>query len=124
MQRNIKLFPIYKLFSYDILFYYAISILFLTGAKGFSVSQAALLSSIYSFAAILSQIPAAIVADKIGLRNSMIVGNILIMVWGLFYLVVPTFNIIIFGDIFCAFGFALKGTSESPFLYSSLKKIR
>lgn len=122
MQRNIKLFPVYKLFSYDILFYYAVSILFLTGAKGFSVSQAALLSSIYSLSSILCQIPASIVADKIGLRNSMIFGNILCVVWALFYLIVPTFNIMLFGDIFCAFGFALKGASESPFLYSTLKK--
>jgi len=123
MQRNIKLFPVYKLFSYDILFYYAISILFLTGAKGFSLSQAALLSSIYSFAAIVSQIPASIVADKIGLRTSMIVGNILIIAWALFYLTVPTFSIIILGEFCCAFGFALKGVSESPFIYSSLKKV-
>jgi len=123
MQRNVKLFPIYKLFSYDILFYYAISILYLTGVKGFSVSQVALLSSIYSLASILSQIPASIVADKIGLRNSMIIGNIFIMIWGILYLVIPTFNFFLLGDIFCAFGFALKGVSESPFLYSSLKKI-
>ena len=123
MQRNIKLFPVYKLFSYDILFYYAVSILFLTGAKGFSVSQAALLSSRYSFAAILSQIPASIVADKIGLRTSMITGNILIMIWAIFYLTIPTFSIIIIGEFCCAFGFALKGVSESPFLYSSLKKL-
>ncbi len=123
MQRNIKLFPIYKLFSYDILFYYAVSILFLTGVKGFSLSQTALISSIYSFAAILSQIPASIVADKIGLRNSMIAGNILIMIWAIFYLTVPSFSIIIIGEFCCAFGFALKGVSESPFLYSSLKKI-
>ncbi|MBQ8042968.1 MAG: MFS transporter [Clostridia bacterium] len=122
MQRNIKLFPVYKLFSYDILFYYAVSILFLTGVKGFSLSQTALLSSIYSFAAIISQIPASIVADKIGLRNSMIVGNLLIMIWALFYLAVPSFSIIIIGEACCAFGFALKGTSESPFLYSTLKK--
>jgi len=123
MQRNIKLFPIYKLFSYDILFYYAISILYLTGVKGFSVSQVALLSSIYSLAAIISQIPASIIADKIGLKNSMIIGNIMCLIWCLFYLTVPSFNFIIIGEVFCAFGFALKGVSESPFLYSSLKKI-
>lgn len=123
MQNNVKLFPIYKLFSYDVLFYYAVSILFLTGAKGFTVSQAALLSSIYSFAAILSQVPASIVADKIGLRTSMIVGNILIVIWALFYLTIPTFSIIIIGEFFCAFGFALKGVSESPFIYSTLKKL-
>ncbi len=122
MQRNIKLFPIYKLFSYDILFYYAISILFLTGVKDFNISQVALLSSIYSLASIISQIPAAIVADKIGLKNSMVFGNLFCMTWAIFYLTIPSFSIIIIGEFLCAFGFALKGTSESPFLYSSLKK--
>ena len=116
MQRNIKLFPIYKLFSYDILFYYAISILYLTGVKGFSVSQVALLSSIYSLAAIISQIPASIIADKIGLKNSMIAGNIMCLIWCLFYLTVPSFNFIIKGEVICAFGYALKGDTESPYL--------
>lgn len=123
MNRNVKLFPIYKLFSYDILFYYAISILYLTTTKGFSLSQVALISSIYSLASIISQIPASVVADRIGLKNSMIVGNIFCMIWSLFYLTVPSFNIILIGEVFCAFGFALKGVSESPFLYSSLKKL-
>lgn len=123
MQRNVKLFPIYKLFSYDVLFYYAISILFLTGTKGFSLSQVALISSVYSLIAIISQIPASIVADKIGLRNSMILGNILCMSWGLFYLIVPSFNLVLIGEAFQAFGYALKGVSESPFLYSTLKKM-
>ena len=123
MQRNIKLFPIYKLFSYDVLFYYAISILYLTGVKNFNLSQIALISSVYYLSSIISQIPASIVADKIGLRNSMIIGNILCMIWGLFYLIVPSFNIVLIGEVVQAFGFALKGVSESPFLYSSLKKL-
>lgn len=122
MQTNVKLFPIYKLFSYDVLFYYAISILYLTGSKGFSLSQVALISSVYSIASILSQIPASIVADKIGLKNSMIIGNIFCMIWSLFYLVVPAFELILVAELFCGFGFALKGVSESPFLYSTLKK--
>lgn len=95
MQRNVKLFPIYKLFSYDVLFYYAISILYLTATKHFNLSQVALISSVYSLANILSQIPASIVAGKIGLKNSMIIGNLFIVVWGLFYLTVPSFNIIL-----------------------------
>ena len=123
MQRNVTLFPIYKLFSYDILFYYAISILFLTGTKNFSLSQTALISSIYAFAAILCQIPASIVVDKIGLRNSMILGNIFCVLWGLTYILSSYFPIIIIGEFLCAFGFALKGCSESPLVYSSLKKL-
>lgn len=122
MQKNIKLFPIYKLFSYDVLFYYAISILYLTQAKNFTLGQVALISSVYSLANILCLIPASIVVDKIGLKTSMIIGNLSIMAWGLFYLTIPTFNIILIGEVFAAFGFAIKGVSESPLLYSSLKK--
>ena len=46
--RNIKLFPIYKLFAYDLMFFYAIQMLFLHNIKGISISQILLLSSFYS----------------------------------------------------------------------------
>lgn len=123
MEKNVKLFPIYKLFSYDVLFYYAISILYLTSVKNISLSQVALTSSVYSFVAIIAQIPAALIADRIGLKKSMVIGNLLCLIWGLIYLLAPNFNILILGDVACASGFALKGTSESPFIYSSLKRL-
>lgn len=123
MQRNVKLFPFYKLFSYDILFYYAISILFLTGVKNYSLSQIAMISSVYATAAILWQIPASFIADKLGLRNTMIVGNILCISWGLIYLIFPAYNMILLAEVLLALGFALKGVSESPLLYSTLKKL-
>ena len=122
MERNIKIYPIYKMFSYDLLFYYAISILFLNGTKGISLSEIALLSSIYAGTSILAQIPSALITDRIGLKKSMIIGNLCCLLWGIIYLVAPTFNLILWGDIFCAFGFALKGAAESPFIYSSLKR--
>lgn len=124
MQRNIKLFPIYKLFSYDVLFYFAISILFLTGPKHFDLSQIALISSIYSISAIVFQIPAAIITDKIGLRTSMIIGNILCMLWGMFYIIFPSFTMILVAEAICAFGFTLKDSAESPFIYSSLNSLK
>jgi len=123
MQRNVKLFPIYKVFSYDILFYFAISILFLTNTKRFDLSQVALISSIYSISAIIFQIPASIIADKIGLRTSMIIGNIFCMLWGIFYIIFPSFTMILVAEAISAFGFALKGASESPFIYSSLSEL-
>jgi len=122
MERNIKIFPIYKLFSYDILFYYAISILYLNGVKGINLSEIALLSSVYAIASIAWQIPSALITDKIGLKKSMIIGNIGCLLWGIIYLTAPTFKTLLLGDIACAFGFALKGTAETPFIYSSLKQ--
>ena len=123
MERNIKIFPIYKLFSYDILFYYAVSILYLNGVKAISLAEIALLSSIYAIAAIAWQIPAALITDKIGLKKAMVLGNLGCLLWGIIYLVAPCFEILLFGDIACAFGFALKGTAETPFIYSSLKRL-
>ena len=123
MERNVKLFPIYKLFSYDTLFFYAISILFYTTTKGFSLSQVALVTTVYSVSCIVAQIPCAIITDKIGLRNSMIIGNILCMIWGIFYILCSNFNVFVLGEVFSGFGFSLKGVAETPFLYSSLKKL-
>ena len=123
MERNVKLYPIYRLFSADILFYYAISILFLTNTKHFSLSQVAMVSSVYAIASIFAQIPASIIVDRLGLRTTMIIGNILCMMWGLFYILVPNFNIFIIGEVVSGIGFALKGVSETPFLYASLKNL-
>lgn len=121
MNRNIKLYPIYKLFSYDILFYYSVSILYLTIVKSLSFSQVALLSSIYSASAILFQLPATIITDKIGVKNSMILGNIFCSMWGLVVFLSNSFLYVSIAETVFAFGFALNGVSESPFIYSSMK---
>ena len=47
---NMKLFPIYKMFAWDLLFYYAISFLFLTNVKSLSASEVVLVDvSFYTF---------------------------------------------------------------------------
>ena len=45
---NQKLFPIYKMLSWELLFYYSISFMFLTTAKGFNASQILLIDSLYT----------------------------------------------------------------------------
>lgn len=123
MEKNVKLFPIYKLFSYDILFYYAISVVYLTQCKGFSLSQVALFTTLYAISSIVFQIPSAIVVDKIGQKRCMIIGNVLCLCWGINLIINTSFIPVVLGEILCAAGFALKGVSESPFLYASLKKL-
>lgn len=123
MERNAKLFPLYKLFSYDILFYYAISTVYLINVKQLSLSEIALLSTAYSAASVIFQIPSAVIVDKLGTKFSMIIGNILCMLWVLNLIISNSFVMFIIGEVICALGFALKGVSESPFLLSSLKKL-
>lgn len=123
MEKNVKLFPVYKLFSYDILFYYAISVVFLTETKGFSLSQVALFTTVYAISSIVMQIPSALIVDKIGHKRCMIIGNILCLCWGINIMVNTAFIPTVMGETVLALGFALKGVSESPFLYASLKKL-
>ncbi|MBR5227326.1 MAG: MFS transporter [Clostridia bacterium] len=123
MEKNVKLFPFYKLFSYDILFYYAINVIFFSQSKGLSLSEIALFSTAYSIAAIVFQIPAAIIAEKLGTKLSMIIGNILCLTWGLNLIISNSFELFIIGEVILALGFSLKGVTESPFLLSSLKKL-
>ena len=120
--RNIKLFPTYKLFAYDLMFFYAIQMLFLHNVKGISISQILLLSSFYSAFQMIFQIPVTLVVDKIGYKKCIIVGNIFCTTGILTYILAPSFFTIMLGDLQMALGFALKSVSESPFLFTVMKK--
>lgn len=87
---NIKLYPIYKMFSWDLLFYYAISFLFLTEVKGFSSSDVVLLDvSVYTLFKSLSQLPSTIITDKLGKRMSLIVRKHIYMFFDIIYNTMP-----------------------------------
>lgn len=124
MERNVKLFPLYKLFSYDVLFYYAISVVYFIEVKQLSLPQIALISTAYSAANVIFLIPSAIIVDKLGTKLSMIIGNIFCMLWAINLIISNSFIVFLIGEGVCALGFALKGVSESPFLLSSLKAIK
>lgn len=76
-KRNMKLFPTYKKISSDYLFYYTIDFLFLTQIKHISAADVVLASSIKSLFGIFLQVPANIIVEFLGRKNSIILGNIL-----------------------------------------------
>ena len=118
---NRKLYPIYKMFSWDLLFYYAISFLFLTKVKGFSSSEVVLLDvSIYTLFRGLSQLPSTILTDKLGKRMSLIVGNIFLSFSILFILQCVTMPVLVIAELCMAFGFSMKSIAEPNILYDSL----
>ena len=63
--KNIKLFPFYKMISWDLLFYYAIIFLYLIQAKGLTAPQVLLAEALYNLATILCLIPSGKIVDKI-----------------------------------------------------------
>ena len=64
LERNIKIYPFYRAFSYDFLFLWTISILYLTW-KGLSYSQTIYLDAIFMLVAFALQIPLTKLIHKV-----------------------------------------------------------
>ena len=73
---NMKLYPTYRMLAADTLFFGAIKVLFLTQVKGFSNANVVLMESIYAFFKMILQIPMAVIVSKLGIRKSVVIGNI------------------------------------------------
>ena len=69
---NMRIFPWYKKLGWDYLFFYTIDFLFLSQVKGISASDVVLKSTFYAFFSIILQIPANIVVEFLGRKNSII----------------------------------------------------
>lgn len=76
-KNNVRLFPVYKMISWDLLFYYPIIFLFLTQIKGLTAAQVLFSDAFYTLSNTFWQIPVTRLVDKVGKKNSLIVGNIL-----------------------------------------------
>ena len=64
-QKNVKLYPKYKMLSWDMLFYYAIIFLFFTQTKEILAADVLLAESFYPLFKVILLVPATILIDKI-----------------------------------------------------------
>ena len=69
---NQKLFPYYKMFSWDLLFFYSIEFLFYTTTKKITASEVLIVSGIFMVFKIITQIPAVAIIEYLGKRKSLI----------------------------------------------------
>ncbi len=117
---NAMLYPIYKMFSWDLLCFYSIEFLFYTITKGISASQVLTLTSLYILSKVIFQIPAVAISDYFGKRKSMILGNGLLVIYQLLLIFAPSFSWMAIANVFCAFGYDLKLIAEGNLLYDSV----
>ena len=120
-KNNIKLYSLYRIFSWDLLFYYAIIYLFLTIEKKISPAQALQFEGFYILFKFLLQIPCTLFIQKIGKRKSLIIANAVMAMHILFIMFAPNFEMLLLSQMLCAFSFNIKGTCESDMLYDSLE---
>ena len=107
---NAKLYPIYKMFSWDLLFFYSIQFLFYTITKKVTASEVLIINGFYLFFRIVCQLPAVIINDFFGKRKSIIFGNILLIFHLLILIFFPGAIGIILADLFFSLGYVNDGT--------------
>ena len=119
-KRNLKIFPIYRALSWDYLFYYTIDFLFFTQVKNISAAFVVLMEAFYSFFKIVFQIPANIVVEFIGRRNSIILANVLNCMYMFVIISSQRFGDLIFAEFLRAVALALKDIAEPSLLGGSI----
>ena len=119
---NTRLYPIYKMISWDLLFYYSIIFLFLTQAKNFSASQVLLGEAFFTASCLIFQIPIGVLVDRIGKKKSLIFANICMCIFSFMLIVINSFNQLLIAYFIDAIGYVIKGICETNILYDSLPK--
>lgn len=119
-RKNAKLYPIYKMFSWDLLFFYSIEFLFYTITKKVTASEVLVINGIYLLCRIIMQIPAVAITDLLGKRKSIILGNIMLIIYMLILIIVPGAIGIIIANLIFSLGYNIKTIAESNLLYDSV----
>lgn len=121
---NMKLYPVYRMLAADVLFFNAIKVLFLTQVKGFSNANVVFMESIYAFFKMFLQIPMAVLVSKLGIRKSVIIGNIFWTLEIVLILFSKNYFMIILSQLSSAIGFSFKSIAEAPLLNKSIPEAK
>lgn len=119
-KHNARLYPIYKMCSWDLLFYYAISFVFLTQTKGMDVASVMMTDAMYPLFKILFQLPTLTLIDKVGKRNSLVLANICLSICLIIMILSNGIPMVLLAYIVMAFAFAIKSTAETNLLFDSV----
>lgn len=121
-QHNIRLYPIYKMISWDLLFYYSIIFLFLTQVKGISAADVLLAESAYPIFKFVLLMPLTALITKLGKRKSLIIANAVNALSIFCYIISQNLMYVIIGQFLSAIAFDIKGVAETNLLYDNLPR--
>ena len=117
---NMKLFPIHKMLSWDLLFYYTINFLFLTQIKNISASDVVLTDSIYALFVMILQIPINIMIAFLGKKKSIVIGNLSLVAYMVIIIFSRNIYDLILANFISAIGFGLIDTVQTALLKESV----
>ena len=121
---NMRIFPTYKKLAWDYLFFYTIDFLFLTQIKGISAADVMLKSTFYAFFSIVLQLPANVIVEFLGRKNSVVLGNVLNCMYMAIIMMSGSLLDLVIAEFFCAMSFAIKSVAEPSLLNESIPPSR
>ena len=108
--------------SWDLLFYYSISFLFLTQVKQISAADVLLAEAFYPIFRSVLLMPLTALCTKIGKRKSLIIANMVNALSIFSYLIAQNLVYVFIGQLLSAIAFNMKGVTETNLLYDNLPK--
>ena len=116
-QKNVKIYPIYKMFSWDLLFYHSIVFLFMNQIKGLSASEIFIGDAFYLIFKLVFQPFVPMIVNIVGKRKGTIIGNIFASISILYVILAgPSLTNYIISNMIMSIGYVFKGTCEATIL--------
>ena len=119
-KNNARLYSIYMMISFNLVFYYTISFLFFTTVKNFSVAEVLLIGSFLPLFKVLIQIPTTLLIQKIGKKKVLVIGNFLIILYLVQLITCNNLTSLIFATAILATAVSFKELTTNNILYESL----
>lgn len=119
-KNNMKLYPIYEMFAYDLLFFYGIRVMFFSDVKHFTDSQIVLSAALFALFTVLLQFPVTLVVNRLGKKKGAIIGNLINVIWAISMFFIINFTDLILLQIPAAMAFAFKSVSAGNLLSDSI----
>lgn len=117
--KNIRTYKIYSIFNNLIILGPIITLFFL--AKGLSFTEIFLLNSAAAITTVVFEVPTGAVGDYFGRKASLFIGSMLMFISLVVYIIAPSFEIMLIGEIVFAIGMTFRSGTEQALLYDSLK---
>lgn len=118
LSSNIRKLFVYTCFS-NLFFERSLFVIFLIH-RGFSIAEVALWQSIVNLSMTAGEIPTGVIADKIGKKKALIIGNLLMILYYLFIMFSDSFMEIAAGAFVFGVGSTFISGTEEAFLYDFL----
>ena len=122
LEKNVKVYPFYRAFSYDFLFLWTISIMYLTW-KGLSYSQTIFLDAIFMITAFVTQLPITKFIQKIGRGLPVRLAALCCVGFSVIMLLFNNFWLFAIAYMLYGISASIKNVADAEILALSLKKL-